>query len=132
MTRDAAIERLTAGFDDGSFLADLARRVAIRTESQIAERRPELYRYLEQEFGPRFEALGYSVQIFDNPVEGGGPFLIARRIEDPALPTVLTYGHGDVVRGLEPEWREGLDPWTLAQEGDRLYGRGVADNKGQH
>jgi acetylornithine deacetylase/succinyl-diaminopimelate desuccinylase-like protein len=26
----------------------------------------------------------------------------------------------------------GQGPWTLAQDGDRLYGRGTADNKGQH
>lgn len=58
--------------------------------------------------------------------------LIGRRIEDPGLETVLTYGHGDVVRGLESEWAGSLDPWTLAVRDGRIYGRGVADNKGQH
>ena len=46
------------------------------------------------------------------------------QIEDPALPTVLCYGHADVIRGLEGQWREGLDPWTLKFEGERWYGRG--------
>ena len=50
----------------------------------------------------------------------------------PARPTVLTYGHGDTVRGLHEQWRDGLDPWVLTEEGDRWYGRGTADNKGQH
>ena len=36
------------------------------------------------------------------------------------------------MRGLEDQWRAGLDPWTLTEEGDRWYGRGTADNKGQH
>jgi acetylornithine deacetylase/succinyl-diaminopimelate desuccinylase-like protein len=45
---------------------------------------------------------------------------------------VLLYGHGDTVRGLEDQWRAGLAPWTLTEEGDRWYGRGTADNKGQH
>jgi len=45
---------------------------------------------------------------------------------------VLGYGHGDVIRGLEPQWYEGLDPWTLTRRGDRLYGRGTAGHKGQH
>ena len=45
---------------------------------------------------------------------------------------MLTYGHGDTVRGLEDQWRAGLDPWRLTEEGDRWYGRGTADNKGQH
>ena len=53
-------------------------------------------------------------------------------MEDPARPTILTYGHGDTVRGLEDQWREGLDPWRVTEEPDRWYGRGTADNKGQH
>ena len=36
------------------------------------------------------------------------------------------------MRGLEDQWRAGLDPWRLTEEGDRWYGRGSADNKGQH
>ena len=132
MTRSDTIQRLADGFDDGSFLDDLARRVAIRTESQRPDRSAELTRYLDHEIRPSLESIGYAVEIFDNPIEAAGPFLIARRIEDPGLRTVLTYGHGDVVRGLEPEWSDGLDPWTLTVRGDRVYGRGVADNKGQH
>ena len=41
--------------------------------------------------------------------------------------TVLLYGHLD----KQPEltgWREGLGPWTPVLEGDRLYGRGGADD----
>ena len=64
--------------------------------------------------------------------EGRAPFLFAQRIEDSALPTVFGYGHGDVIRGLEPEWKEGLSPWTLTERDGRWYGRGIADNKGQH
>ncbi len=37
-------------------------------------------------------------------------------------------------RGARPgaSWTRGRGPWTLAVGGDRLYGRGTADNKGQH
>ena len=41
--------------------------------------------------------------------------------------TVLLYGHLD----KQPEmtgWREGLTPWTPVREGDKLYGRGGADD----
>ena len=48
------------------------------------------------------------------------------------MPTVLSYGHGDVIRAQTDQWRDGLHPFTLVEEGDRLYGRGTADNKGQH
>ena len=57
---------------------------------------------------------------------------VATRHEGDDLPTLLTYGHGDVVRGLEDQWHEGLNPWVTKQDGDKLYGRGTADNKGQH
>ncbi|MCC7485203.1 MAG: M20 family metallopeptidase [Burkholderiales bacterium] len=132
MTRESAISRATRHFDEGRFIEDLARRVAIRTESQVPASRPFLDVYLKQEIAPAFEQMGFRVEILPNPVDGVGPILLAERIEDPALPTVLSYGHGDVIRGLEGEWRGGLDPWKLKQEGVRYYGRGSADNKAQH
>ncbi len=132
MTRETAIEKALEFFDDGDYVAELSRRVAFRTESQKPEQQPELYRYLEEEITPAFEAMGHDCRIFENPVDGKGPVLLASRIEDDDLPTVLGYGHGDVIRGLEDQWREGLSPWETVQDGDRLYGRGTADNKGQH
>ncbi len=131
-TRDAAIEGARDYFDGGEFVADLARRVAIRSTSQDPEFADSLREYLDDEMCASLEALGYVCQVFPNPVDGAGPILIAERIEDKSFPTVLTYGHGDTVRGLDDMWADGRDPWTLSQDGDRLYGRGTADNKGQH
>ncbi len=45
---------------------------------------------------------------------------------------MLVYGHGDVQFGHADDWSEGRSPWHLSIEGDALYGRGSADNKGQH
>jgi acetylornithine deacetylase/succinyl-diaminopimelate desuccinylase-like protein len=130
--RAATIDRLTGSLDDGSFLADLARRVAIPTESQVPRRHAELHRYLDDELRSTLEPLGFEVAVHDNPVPTAGPLLVGRRIEDRSQPTVLLYGHADVVRGMEGSWSDGRGPWTLAVDGDRVYGRGVADNKGQH
>jgi len=132
MSRADAISAAERYFDDGRFFADLERRVAIPTESQNPARAAALADYLESEIAESLERMGFSCTIVPNPNGKYGPFLLAERIEDRKLPTVLTYGHGDVIRGQESEWRAGLEPWKLSREGDRIYGRGTADNKGQH
>ncbi len=132
MNRAEAIAAIERHFDAGEFEADLARRIAVKTESQNPARRAELSTYLESELRPSLERLGFSCSLIANPLAQGGPFLYAERIEDAALLTVLSYGHGDVIRGQEEQWRAGLDPWVLKREGERIYGRGSADNKGQH
>ena len=131
MTRAAAVARAEAYFDSGAFKADLARRVAIPTESQNPERAQELARYLSSEMVPALERLGFKCRTLTQ-ARAKGPFLFAERIEDASLPTVFGYGHGDVIRGLESGWSEGLSPWTLTEKDGRYYGRGVVDNKGQH
>jgi len=130
MSRAAAIARAHTYFDSGEFLVDLRRRVAIPSTSREPERAPALRRYLEDEMVPSLAPLGFTSRILDNP--SGPPFLVAERKEEDAAFTVLIYGHGDTVRGLDDLWRAGLSPWVLTIEGERLYGRGTADNKGQH
>lgn len=131
-SRDHALHTAAAYFDDGRLFHDLARRVALRTESDTGSAPPALAAYLRDELQPYLTPLGFDCALLANPVPGAGPFLIARRVEDPALPTLLSYGHGDVVSGQDAQWRECLSPWSLHAEGERWYGRGSADNKGQH
>lgn len=131
MSRPLAIEQAERCFDSGAFRQLLARRIAIPTESQNPERAQVLPQYLEEEMLPAFEAMGFTCRILTHE-NARAPFLYAERIEDQALPTVFGYGHGDVIRGLEAEWLPGLSPWTLTESQGRWYGRGIADNKGQH
>ena len=132
MKREHALALAAQHFDSGNFARDLARRVALRTESQDPASGPALLAYLAEEIGPSLAALGFTFTIHPNPEPPYGPLLVATRHEGGALPTVLMYGHGDVVRGQDSSWTRGQGPWSLAAEGDRLYGRGTADNKGQH
>lgn len=131
MSRSTAIDHAARHVDSGALLADLRRRVAYRTVSSDPRRLADLRDYLVREISPRLARLGCVVRIVDNPVAGAGPFLVAHRHENDALPTVLTYGHGDVVDAAA-QWDAGLEPWTVAVRGSRWYGRGTADNKGQH
>ncbi len=132
MTRSLAVARAAEYFDSGAFLADLARRVAFRTETGVAARHPDLLAYLEEEIVPAAGRLGAGARVLANPDSGGGPLLIAHRREASGLSTVLTYGHADVVLAEAHRWRAGLDPWRVTVEQDHWYGRGTADNKGQH
>ncbi len=132
MTRDDAIAKAETYFDEGRFQSDLATLVAFETESQDPDQSEELGRYLREAMRPRLEAMGFACSIHPNPDPRGGPLLVGERMEEGAGTTVLTYGHGDVIRAQTEQWREGLHPFRLVEEGDRLYGRGTADNKGQH
>lgn len=126
--RASVVARARDGID--AFLDTLARLVAIRSESNPPDL-PALETYCREGVGPLLSAMGFEVEIHPNPEPQAGPFLVARRHEGTG-PTVLVYGHGDVVRAMPERWRDGLDPWTLTREGDRIYGRGTVDNKGQH
>jgi acetylornithine deacetylase/succinyl-diaminopimelate desuccinylase-like protein len=132
MCRDTAISTAALYFDDGRFLKDLERRVNIKTESQIfEERRDEMDSYMT-EMVQTLSLLDFETKVFKNPNPKAGPIFFAERIEGIDLKTVLTYGHGDVVRGQEDQWKDELSPWSLTICGDKIYGRGTADNKGQH
>jgi acetylornithine deacetylase/succinyl-diaminopimelate desuccinylase-like protein len=67
------------------------------------------------------------VEVVETP---GHPIVYAasRRVRD--APTVLVYGHYDVVPPDPlPEWR--TPPFEPSMRGENLYGRGVCDDKGQ-
>ena len=130
-SREGAIAAVRAAFDDGRFRATLAELVAFRSTSQDPGHAADCHDYLARGMQPWLERLGFTVEIVPNPVADAGPILLAERLE-PEGPTVITYGHGDTVHGLEDQWRAGLDPWVLTEEEGRWYGRGTADNKGQH
>lgn len=132
MTRETAIKNAARYFDTGDFVRDLGDLVAHPSVSQSPEYAAELPRYLEEALVPRLTALGFTCAIHPNPAPAAGPILVAERFEDTALTTILSYGHGDVIRAQMDQWRDGLHPFRLVDEGDRLYGRGTADNKGQH
>ncbi len=134
MTRADAVSQATEYFESGRLQSELADLVKYKSESQNPAQEAVLEQYLVEAIQPRLEAMGFECSIHENPSTKikGGPFLLGARVEDPALPTVLTYGHGDVIWGQEGEWREGLTPFELIEEGETLYGRGSADNKVQH
>ena len=117
MTRESAISRSTRHFDEGEFIEDLARRVAIRTESQVAESRAQLDVYVKDEIAPDFERMGFAVEILPNPAGEFGPILLAERIEDPTGEELSSPG----LRAFCEQHRERLKADVLiASDGPRL------------
>jgi acetylornithine deacetylase/succinyl-diaminopimelate desuccinylase-like protein len=65
-----------------------------------------------------------TLHVFDE--EGRTPLLIID-VPGDADGTILMYGHLDKQPEMEG-WSEGLDPWQPVLKGDKLYGRGGADD----
>ncbi|WP_353432935.1 M20 family metallopeptidase [Polynucleobacter sp. MWH-UH23A] len=132
MSRSNFLSETRAWFDKGELRTTLERRVAFKTEGDLPELPSALWDYLKREMIPYLDSMGFRSEIFDNPLPKGPPILVSKRIEGAELPTLLIYTHGDVVNGQDARWQEGLNPWTLTTTDGRWYGRGCADNKGQH
>jgi hypothetical protein len=90
MSRENAIARAEAYFDDGSFFDLLTRWVSHPTESQNETCQDALRDYLTGAITPYLENMGFSCRLVENPVNPRLPFLIGRRMEGADLPTVLT------------------------------------------
>lgn len=106
-------------------LADLARLVAIPSISSEPEHAPDV-RASADAVAELLTGLGCpDVQIV---ATGGHPAVIARFPAPEGAPTVCLYAHHDVQPSGDPAlWT--ADPFTVEQRGDRVFARGVVDDK---
>lgn len=58
-----------------------------------------------------------------------GKFIGKRSSSDKSIPTVLIYGHYDVIAAENEQNLWGTDPFNMTGKNGYLYGRGTSDNK---
>ncbi|UHG91178.1 dipeptidase [Spirosoma oryzicola] len=68
-----------------------------------------------------------NASLYETP---GHPVVYAEKIVDPALPTVLVYGHYDV-QPADPYELWQSPPFEPTIRNERIYARGACDDKGQ-
>lgn len=132
MDRKTAIQRAEEFFNSGRFFDLLSDLVAEDTGSREDTRKPQMVAYLESRMKSWLEKMDFKCRMVENPAEPCAPFLIARRVENPEFKTILIYGHGDTVPAMDGQWKDNLTPLKLTPKEGKWYGRGSADNKGQH
>lgn len=122
---------VTAGFP--AAVADLARLVRIPSVSWPAfdaahvAQSADAVAALLTETG-LFDRVEVRQELVADGVELGHPAVLARRAAKPGYPTVLLYAHHDVQPpGAEAAWE--TPPFEPIVRGDRMYGRGAADDK---
>ncbi|MGH6741546.1 MAG: M20/M25/M40 family metallo-hydrolase, partial [Bradyrhizobium sp.] len=126
----AAIQAYVDKLWDESVVPELVEYVRIPNKSPAFDRDWQAHGYIDRVI-ERFERFararalaGARVEVIR--LEGRTPLLLID-IPGNSPDCILLYGHLD----KQPEmtgWREGLDPWKPVIEGDRLYGRGAADD----
>ncbi|MDR2083792.1 MAG: dipeptidase [Bacteroidales bacterium] len=109
------------------FLEELFELMRIPSISSIAENKPDMYRAAEYWKNAIIKAGADKAEVFDTP---GNPVTYGEKIIDPKLPTVLVYGHMDVMP-VDPVELWNTQPFEPVVKDGIIYGRGADDDKGQ-
>ena len=125
--RDAAVALARSRRD--ADLDDLIEELRIPSISTLPERREDCLRNARW-LADRFTSVSMSVQVVD-VVAGGLPVVIADWQGRPGKPHLTMYGHYDV-QPVDPIdlWKS--PPFEPVVHDGELWGRGAADNKGNH
>jgi acetylornithine deacetylase/succinyl-diaminopimelate desuccinylase-like protein len=106
--------------------SDLEDLVRIQSVSADPARTGEVWRSADA-VADLFRAEGFA-EVDIVSTDGGAPAVIAHKAGPAGAPTVLLYAHHDVQPENDPaDWDS--PPFEPTERGDRLYGRGAADDK---
>ena len=109
------------------FLEELFGLIRIPSISSIAAHKPDMYKAAEYWQKTLLEAGADKAGIFETT---GNPVAYGEKIIDPTLPTVLVYGHMDVMP-VDPIDLWDTPPFEPEIRDGKIYARGADDDKGQ-
>ncbi|WP_159475332.1 dipeptidase [Dyadobacter sp. 3J3] len=109
------------------FLNELLDLIRIPSVSADSKFKGDMIRAAEFVRDRISEAGADKVEIYQTP---GHPIVYGEKIIDPALPTVLVYGHYDV-QPADPYELWNSPPFEPVIKNERIYARGACDDKGQ-
>jgi acetylornithine deacetylase/succinyl-diaminopimelate desuccinylase-like protein len=109
------------------FLDELFDLIRIQSISSLEQHKPDMIRAAEYWKKMLLEAGADRATIFPTP---GNPVVYAEKIIDPSKPTILVYGHMDVMP-VDPIDKWHTDPFEPVIKEGRIWARGANDDKGQ-
>ncbi len=109
------------------FVFELFGLIRIPSISSEAEHKDDMFKAAEYWKNKLRDAGAENCEVF--PTEGN-PVVFAEKIIDPALPTILVYGHYDVMP-VDPVDLWVSPPFMPEVRNNLIYARGADDDKGQ-
>ncbi len=109
------------------FLEELFALLRIPSISSIEEHKPDMYKAAEMWVDILMKAGADKATIHETP---GNPIVFGEKIIDSSLPTVLIYGHMDVMP-VDPIELWDSEPFEPIIKDGKIFGRGADDDKGQ-
>ena len=109
------------------FLNELFELIRIPSISSEVEHKPDMYRCAEKWKSLLLAAGADKAEVYETE---GNPVTYGEKIIDPSLPTVLVYGHMDVMP-VDPVELWHTQPFEPVIKDGKIWARGADDDKGQ-
>ncbi len=109
------------------FLEELFELISIPSISSISSHKPDMYKAAETWKKLLLSSGADKAEVYET---AGNPVTYAEKIIDPKKPTVLIYGHMDVMP-VEPIELWMSDPFKPEIRDSKIWARGADDDKGQ-
>ena len=109
------------------FLDELFELIRIPSISLEGQHKPDMYRAAEWWKEKLLQAGADRAEVMET---AGNPVTYGEKLLDPSLPTVLVYGHMDVMP-VDPVNLWHSDPFEPEIRDGKIFARGADDDKGQ-